>query len=157
MLPARPYRPMFDYFRTLPLPPGVDLLLGPDYIAAVRGYQICSTSQVVFEALETPDGHSTTCSLYLAGNTEYRLTLGKVATRPLPPWISILPYGDERTAACQAYFEERYQSAHAAILRALPTAAAAIENGAAVWDADHLLCDYVVADELVAGRLHPRT
>lgn len=83
-----------------PVAPGGSVTEG-EYV--VRGYSIACTDDVVFEVYEelhhdrvTGYSHSTSFTSEEFGR------LGTVLSRRLPPEIDALPYGEARTAACNA-------------------------------------------------------
>lgn len=102
----------------------------------VSAYTVIGTDQVTFAVFEKADGfqhHSTVTHSAEHGR------LGSVRTRALPDEIAALPYGDERTAACDEWHRALDATCDRLIRAAFPEVSfESARNGTAWARLDHV-------------------
>jgi hypothetical protein len=86
----------------------------------IKRTPILTTTTVVYSAWERSAG---ICGQHSTVTSDDDGWLGRVGTRALTPELAALPQGRERWDAVDAYHEEQYQAAYAAIVAAHPEAA----------------------------------
>lgn len=90
-------------------------IFGGEFV--VRAYSIIASDEVVLDVWEPTSGFDQHSSSF---TSQEHGRLGALTSRSLPSEIAALPYGEERSAQCFAYFRSLEREARAIIAAAYP-------------------------------------